>query len=54
MIKIIPFQNKYLEETVKLFALVYSDENGTYPLDLAQKRLEDDLETGKNYSVLQD
>jgi GNAT superfamily N-acetyltransferase len=51
-IRIIPFENKYLEEMVRLFVKVYSDEEGKYPLDMAKSRLEDDLKTGRKYSFI--
>lgn len=35
-----------------MFSLVYSDSDGIYPLDLAIKRLEDDLKTGLDYSFV--
>lgn len=52
MLKIIPFENKYLEEMAGLFVRVYSDKEGEYPLDMARLRLEDDLKTGKKYSFV--
>lgn len=52
MVKIVPFEDKYLDEMSRLFSLVYSDENGVYPPDLARKRLAEDLISGRDYSFV--
>lgn len=52
MIKIIHFEDKFLDEMAKLFSLVYSDQNGIYTSDLAKIRIEDDLISGRNYSFV--
>ncbi|MBI4099803.1 GNAT family N-acetyltransferase [Candidatus Microgenomates bacterium] len=52
MIKIISFEDKYLDSMAALFSKVYSDAEGVFSLDFARKRLQNDLESGRDYCFL--
>lgn len=52
MLKIIPFENKYLEEMAQLYAEYFSEDDAVWSLEMAQKRIMQSVNKAPKYCLV--